>query len=944
MQGLASLNISLEATVQDRNDQLVENESTMEDLERTNTSLEATVQDRNDQLVENVSTMEDLERTNTSLEAKVQDRNDQLVENESTMEDLERTNTNLEATVQDRNNQLVENESTMEDLERTNTSLEATVQDRNDQLVENACTMKGLSSLNTSLEATVQDRNDQLVENECTMKGLSSLNTGLASLNITLERTVRDSNDRLVENECTMQGLASLNITLERTVRDSNDRLMENECTMKGLEITVRDRNDQLMENASTMKGLSSLNTNLEITVRDRNDQLVENECTMKGLEITVRDRNDQLVANASTMKGLSSLNTNLEITVRECNDRLMENDVKMKGLEITVKDRNDQLVANASTMKGLSSLNTNLSSLNINLQDRNTKLMEQDYYFSMVGAAIQHSYTAALVTDNEFRILWTNDEAVKKILGVNGCDLVGSLAWELPLVLPGEASLRNFLQQELQKGKARALVTLKERSAIELLSISVRTMVETDKGVTKGRFLITMNDQTFVKQAQESKLSAKLAAASNKAKSEVIQMLSHELRTPLQGIMGVASTLMEELAPEENNMFDSLSTVLASSRVLLTLINNVLDLGKIDANMMNEIELVPIPLDQCVRETISFCNPFARLHDVGLIQEILSESCRPTVLGDRLHLQEILTNLISNSVKYSAPDTNVTISSRTCSIQEAWNEARKAAASDLTHLSSEELTEIEAEMEPGQTVTIISVRDEGRGIPEKDWNRVFGLFVQLDISKEKDRAYKGGTAVSSGQSSGSGLGLNLAMKLVTRMKGHLWFNNCDPGLVFSFFLLNSDDDHVEQQPVPEKAFHLELAVAARFKVLVVDDSMINLKVLAKMLSRVGVKQVTAAISAEKGLEILKTSSPDTYPNLIVSDLQMPGMDGFEFMGHLRELPTMTMPTIAACSADWSSETETRCIDVGFDSILRKPVAISDLRGFLANIAAEHQL
>lgn len=125
----------------------------------------------------------------------------------------------------------------------------------------------------------------------------------------------------------------------------------------------------------------------------------------------------------------------------------------------------------------------------------------------------------------------------------------------------------------------------------------------------------------------------------------------------------------------------------------------------------------------------------------------------------------------------------------------------------------------------------------------------------------------------------------------------------------------------------------------SRFRVLVVDDSMINLKVLARMLKKVQVGHVHTALSGAAVLEYLKPirSNPELLPNLILCDLQMPGMDGFELMGHLRDMNICSSAIIMACSADWGSETEGKCLDVGFDGLLRKPITVTYLKEFLAN-------
>ena len=298
----------------------------------------------------------------------------------------------------------------------------------------------------------------------------------------------------------------------------------------------------------------------------------------------------------------------------------------------------------------------------------------------------------------------------------------------------------------------------------------------------------------------------------------------------------------------------------------------------------------------------------------------------------------------------------------RNCSLAKVLEEVKAAPSSSLKFLSEEDLRELDESpaAEKNSDVTIFSVRDHGKGIPPNEYGKVFGEFQQLDASAEKDRKYEGGKA-NAGQSSGSGLGLNLAMKFVTMMKGHIWFENTTDGkggVTFSFYLTRSRQARDPQGSSSTTAGGaVKMNESSRtdsfnstvlsdtelqermscFRVLVIDDSMINLKVLARMLNKIKVQHCETALSGSEALEYLKPirNNPDLTPNLILCDLQMPGMDGYELMGHLREMNICSSPIVMACSADWSSETESKCHDVGFDGLLRKPITVTYLKEFL---------
>jgi len=129
---------------------------------------------------------------------------------------------------------------------------------------------------------------------------------------------------------------------------------------------------------------------------------------------------------------------------------------------------------------------------------------------------------------------------------------------------------------------------------------------------------------------------------------------------------------------------------------------------------------------------------------------------------------------------------------------------------------------------------------------------------------------------------------------------------------------------------------------AESFRVLLVDDSMINLKVLGRMMTRLGIKDFRTCLNGCEAMETLKSiKDPEAFPNLILSDLHMPEMDGYELIRHIREHDWFGEDiTVVVCSADWTKETEQSCRSSGFDHALRKPISFSELNKFLAFIAA----
>jgi signal transduction histidine kinase len=191
-------------------------------------------------------------------------------------------------------------------------------------------------------------------------------------------------------------------------------------------------------------------------------------------------------------------------------------------------------------------------------------------------------------------------------MLGQAETEVLGSFPWHLQLDYDfgdsAETNIKSYFQSETSTKKESLVSHL-------YLSVCVQSLSDTNQ-----RMIILRDITTALKKADEAQLEAERAVAASKSKTEMMQMLSHEFRTPLQGITGVASTMMVDMAREDDN-FDNISNILATSQLLLTLIGNVLDLGKIEADKMQEVELRNIPESNSIKETLLFCEPFASLN-----------------------------------------------------------------------------------------------------------------------------------------------------------------------------------------------------------------------------------------------------------------------------------------------------------------------------------------
>lgn len=301
------------------------------------------------------------------------------------------------------------------------------------------------------------------------------------------------------------------------------------------------------------------------------------------------------------------------------------------------------------------------------------------------------------------------------------------------------------------------------------------------------------------------------------------------QLRTPLQGIVGVASTMIVDMQPH-TELHDNVATILASSRLLLTLIENVLETGKLEEHMMEQLTLSPLAIAKPVRDTIKFCEPFANIHNVTVMATDFDDE-DGCVIANYLRLEQILINLLSNAIKYCYSNTTVNIHCRWSTSEEVVSEMQTAAVADLF---------VDPNLPNAKKFCIVTVEDHGPGIAESDYEKLFGEFVQLENAVTKDDFYKGG---GGGQATGFGLGLSLVMNFCRLMNGRIWFKNWEHGASFSFALPASDaramSDHSDRSrsPVPQA----DPTILSNLRVLVVDGK----KLLVCMLYLVSLTLTT---------------------------------------------------------------------------------------------------
>lgn len=510
------------------------------------------------------------------------------------------------------------------------------------------------------------------------------------------------------------------------------------------------------------------------------------------------------------------------------------------------------------------------------------TEELKKNEVINKLSLVAQSTENGILIANNNGIVEWVND-GFTRITGYSNEEILGRTPSSVMLGPNTNMETINFAIKKQEAREPFYIEVLIAHKSGKAVWISVVNTPVKEENELKGKHIEIISDITEKKKTEFQLIRAKeIAEQSAKVKEQFLANMSHEIRTPMNSIIGFTDLLIHTKLNSDQQ--DSVNAIRQAGENLTVIINDILDFSKIEAGKLN-IEHTPFSFSEVIKTIKSLFTLKAQQKNIKLIINI-DHKIPEALIGDAVRLNQVLINLVSNALKFTS---------------KGWVELN----ADLKSIAEK------------RCIIQFRVEDTGIGIPKDKLDMVFQSFTQA--SSDTTRKY-----------GGTGLGLTIVDQLVKLMGGNLYLkSNEGTGTLFSFtleFEQGNEDDIVFSNKLNLSA---EENTLQGMKILLCEDNEMNQRLVEKIIRKQWKAELDIAPNGKIGFDFFKKGNYD----IILMDVQMPEMDGFETTRRIRKYrdKEKAQIPIMAMTADALVEERKKCFEAGMNDYLSKPFKQGEL-------------